>query len=262
MDTTSNVALLTRLTADELDERGRTGNVILMDSVPCSQAKSLPKLAGGWIAKYVGMTSPGSTGRVVLLPAMEWNRKLWRQGQYAIATAAGLTGPQAVLWMSSSAKAKHDETVLARLVQVLANDRLRDAYLAYEPDGSYNDFLRWSARNDVVDELTASTRRAVVTLLREILDGEARAVQRAEAEVERAAEKKAEEARRKDAEARKVPKKPKPKHRSKPKPAPAGEPARGVVESDFEGDELNTCIVDASPPVVTANEDQPAADPV
>lgn len=165
MDIETKVQNLANLTADQLDDMAKEGNVVLIDSINPKHATNLPALTGGWEARYVGTRDGKNNGRVLLVPLREWNIKLWRQGQFAIGQRAGLTKEESSAWLTSRVKGKHDETILKNLAIILNDPKLRQAYRAFNVDGSYNDMLRWEARNDVNDGLPIADRKVLAALV-------------------------------------------------------------------------------------------------
>lgn len=168
MDIETKVQNLANLTADELDNMAKEGNVVLIDSIHPNDAQQLPALTGGWEARYVGSKEGKNLGRVLLVPIREWNIKLWRQGQFAIGQRAGLTKEQTSAWLTSRVKGKHDEAILHHLVAILNDPKRRKAYGLFNVDGTYNDMLRWEARNDVDDKLSIADRKVLGALVIDI----------------------------------------------------------------------------------------------
>lgn len=170
MDTKNKLALLTSLTADELDERAQRGLVVLIPNIAYDHARNLPKLPGGWIAKYVGPVKVGAEGKIVQLPDHKWTQKLWRDGQYRTAMTLGLSSEHARIWLLSQVKVKHDEAVVVQLAKVMKSEDLISKYQQYEVNGGYNRFLRWQARTGVEDDLSPAQRRGMVQLMNELLE--------------------------------------------------------------------------------------------
>lgn len=170
MDTKNKLALLTTLTADELDDRAQRGLVVLIPNIAYEHAQSLPNMPGGWAVKYVGPPKKGSEGKIVLLPVHKWTQKLWRDGQFLTVTTIGLSPDHARVWLLSRVKVKHDEAVLRQLAAVMKSEDLISKYQQYEVNGGYNRFLRWQARTGIEDDLSPTQRRGMVQLMCELLE--------------------------------------------------------------------------------------------
>lgn len=229
MDTKNKLALLTSLTADELDERAQRGLVVLIPNIAFEHTRDLPKLPGGWAAKYVGPPKVGAEGKIVQLPVHKWTQKLWRDGQYRTVTTMGLSSEHARVWLLSQVKVKHDEAVLMLLVKVMKSEDLIAKYLQYEVNGGYNRFLRWQARTGIEDDLSPAQRRGLVQLITELLDNG----------------KALKEAKRKREAARKQAEDQKPASANVPSPQPAKKKTPAVKEKSMNP--VPTTVVKKTP---------------
>lgn len=163
-------ANLPTLSADDLDERGRTGKTILLSDFPFSEELQLPELEGGWMCRFVGTKNIGEEGDIVLLPNTVWTRKLWTEGQRSIARAAGLNEDQTRVWINSGNWLKH--ILLPLLCDILKSPRKIEAMRAFDINFPGNDYLRWSSRSGIVlDEMSRYRRRHLQSLFLEINDG-------------------------------------------------------------------------------------------
>ena len=163
-------ANLPTLSADDLDERGRTGKTILLSDFPFPEELQLPELEGGWMCRFVGTKNIGEEGDIVLLPNTVWTRKLWTEGQRSIARAAGLNEDQTRIWINSGNWMKH--ILLPMLCDILKSPRKIEAMRAFDINFPGNDYLRWSSRSGIVlDEMSRYRRRHLQSLFLEINDG-------------------------------------------------------------------------------------------
>lgn len=163
-------ANLPTLSADELDERGRTGKTILLSDFPFSEELQLPELEGGWMCRFVGTKNIGEEGDIVLLPNTVWTRKLWTEGQRSIAKTAGLNEDQTRVWINSGNWLKH--ILLPLLCDILKSPRKIEAMRAFDINFPGNDYLRWSSRSGIVlDEMSRYRRRHLQSLFLEVNDG-------------------------------------------------------------------------------------------
>lgn len=158
------------LTADELDEHGGTGNVVIASNVAWSPDMAVATPTNGWIIRYVGPKEEGRYGRLVLFPDSQWAETLWKKGQLAFISRFGLTDKQKEVWVTTEFRARHDQPALRLLANVLASPTLLHKYLSFNPKWSDEEAMRWDARENVRHRLYHGSRIALAMLTKIMYD--------------------------------------------------------------------------------------------
>lgn len=160
---------LSQISADDLDELGRTGETNLIENFPFKEDLEMPALEGGWMCRFVGNKRVGDFGSIVLLPNTIWTRKLWTEGQTKIATKAGLTGNQITLWINSSNWLKH--ILLPTLAEIISDPKKAEWFKSFDVNFTGDDYFRWSSRSGIELKCSKYRRRYLVSLFNEVYLG-------------------------------------------------------------------------------------------
>lgn len=161
------LSALAMLTPDELDNKGSSGDTILLDKYPYSEDMVIPEIAGGWKLSYMGPKKVGEHGQIILFPNHPWANGLWIKGQMSVGMAAGLSEAHAAIWVKSRIRHKHK--FLNSLAAALASEKKIQAYMEYRTSFSDDEYQRWSAHNSISDHLKPMVRQCLVDLIKECL---------------------------------------------------------------------------------------------
>lgn len=172
---------LCNLSFDDLTTLAEKGSTVLLESISSDIQNNLPIIHGGWAVRYVGPTSEGSHGKLVLVPKSSWAQGIWNEGQINFAIASGLTEAEAKSWFKADIRNKHDFLPLLNRVlhtgrQELINsyghsDRnlLIRGYLDYRSDFTRSEYLEWSARTQIFEPKHPRRMLEFSNLLREVV---------------------------------------------------------------------------------------------
>ena len=151
---------------EQLSDRVLNGGFIVAKGI-AGDLSNLPQLATGWALKATRRTEYRSVSIVYIIPQNKDTGRVWKRGQYIIATRAGLTRAQAFRWVASKITIKH--TLLEALCAAIIDPAKIDGYSAYDPDFTQDQYHVWAAEYSVTDHLGPRHRAILKDLLIEVL---------------------------------------------------------------------------------------------
>lgn len=161
---------ITKLTADDLDRLGGSGETTLASGYRFDNTVTLPTLPGGWKVMYVGVREDGRYGKLILQPDSQWAQHLWEQGQKLFVSKYLDDPKHQDVWMKSRIRGRYDVKALERIAQVLNDPRLLALYLHFNTNCTSEEGMQWDARNDVRHHLHPLSRVALASLVQELVN--------------------------------------------------------------------------------------------
>lgn len=162
------VNIISKMTPEELDAKGESGNTVLFPKVDWTQELDSIPDKGGWRIKYIGTSQEGAVGKIIIFPNSQWANAIWLRGQERFISRFGLTEEQKQVWLKSTYRQRHDVQALQLLKLVITTPHLLFLYLNFDTDWDAEQGKRWDAHNNICHQLTHSSRRGLSILTKMI----------------------------------------------------------------------------------------------
>ena len=162
------VNIISKMTPEELDAKGESGNTVLFPKVDWTQELDSIPDKGGWRIKYIGTSQEGAVGKIIIFPNSQWANAIWLRGQERFISRFGLTEEQKQVWLKSTYRQRHDIQALQLLKLVITTPHLLFLYLNFDTDWDAEQGKRWDAHNNICHQLTHSSRRGLSILTKMI----------------------------------------------------------------------------------------------
>ena len=162
------VNIISKMTPEELDAKGESGNTVLFPKVDWAQELDSIPDKGGWRIKYIGTSQEGAVGKIIIFPNSQWANAIWLRGQERFISRFGLTEEQKQVWLKSTYRQRHDVQALQLLKLVITTPHLLFLYLNFDTDWDAEQGKRWDAHNNICHQLTHSSRRGLSILTKMI----------------------------------------------------------------------------------------------
>jgi hypothetical protein len=162
------VNIISKMTPEELDAKGESGNTVLFPKVDWTQELDSIPDKGGWRIKYIGTSQEGAVGKIIIFPNSQWANAIWLRGQERFISRFGLTEEQKQVWLKSTYRQRHDVQALQLLKLVITTPHLLFLYLNFDTEWDAEQGKRWDAHNNICHQLTHSSRRGLSILTKMI----------------------------------------------------------------------------------------------